>query len=190
MEDIDALPEGVRAELVEGKIYFMATPATVHQAILTELVLAAASFVRDRRGDCEVFPAPFAVHPYADDSTHLEPDLTVICDKNKIKTRGCMGAPDWVVEILSPSTRKRDLFLKLHIYAEAGVREYWIVDPDRKEVLVYLPETGSFPSRYTFRDRIPVEIWEGKLKIDFRQINDRIAYLESQRKGKDDAKKS
>ena len=99
MEDIDALPEGVRAELVEGKIYFMATPATVHQAILTELVLAAASFVRDRRGDCEVFPAPFAVHPYADDSTHLEPDLTVICDKNKIKTRGCMGAPDWVVEI-------------------------------------------------------------------------------------------
>ena len=104
IDDIYNLPEGSRAELIDGQIYYMAPPSTKHQRILSFLHLEIGNYIRARNGECEVFPAPFAVFLFADDSKYLEPDISVVCDKNKLNDHGCNGAPDWVIEIVSPSS--------------------------------------------------------------------------------------
>ena len=121
IEDIYALPEGVRAELIDGEIYYMATPTRTHQKIVGEMYLAVAGFVRSHGGACEVYIPPYAVYLNADNSIYLEPDLTVICDPAKSEDKGCVGAPDWVVEVVSPSSKRMDYLLKLFKYRTAGV---------------------------------------------------------------------
>ena len=108
IEDIYALPEGQRAELIDGQIYMMVTPSMVHQRIVMRLSATIWDYIRSHNGDCEVFPAPFAVFLNADDKTYVEPDISVICDNNKLNDKGCNGAPDWIIEIVSPSRRARD----------------------------------------------------------------------------------
>ena len=126
-----------RIELIDGEAYMMATPSAVHQEILMELARQLANFLEGK--SCKVYPAPFGVrlfegenHKPEDVDTVVEPDISVVCDKNKIDQRGCKGAPDFVIEIISPSTRRHDRFVKLNLYQRAGVREYWIVDPETK----------------------------------------------------------
>ncbi|NBI77101.1 Uma2 family endonuclease, partial [Lachnospiraceae bacterium] len=140
-EDIYALPEGTRAELIDGQLYYMAPPNTRHQRILSFLHLEIGNYIRANKGTCEVFPAPFAVFLFADDSKYLEPDISVICDTDKLNNHGCNGAPDWIIEIVSPSSRPMDYYTKLSLYRTAGVREYWIVDPEKNRILVYNFET-------------------------------------------------
>ena len=135
IEYIYALPDGERAELIDGQIYSMAPPNTRHQRILNYINTEINMYIRKNNGECEVFPAPFAVFLNDDDMNYVEPDISVICDKNKISDKGCQGAPDWVIEIISPSSRAMDYFTKLFKYQKSGVREYWIVDPDRKSVV-------------------------------------------------------
>jgi Uma2 family endonuclease len=169
VEDIIALPEDVRAELLDGEIYYMAAPSTVHQRILTELLVTIRNYLKDKGGHCEVFPAPFAVF-LNDDRDYLEPDIIVICDPKKIKKDGCHGAPDWVIEIVSPSSASRDYLRKQYAYSKAGVREYWVIDPQNEGITVNNFSDGIYePTQYKFTDQIKVGIYED-LIIDFSEI--------------------
>ncbi|HIY01226.1 MAG TPA: Uma2 family endonuclease [Candidatus Blautia faecipullorum] len=137
IEDIYALPEGQRAELINGKIYDMAPPSRIHQKLVMELSATIRDYIRNNGGSCEVYPAPFAVFLNDDDKNYVEPDISVICDKNKLTDRGCEGAPDLIIEIVSPSSRHMDYAIKNSLYSSSGVREYWIVDPAKQRTTVY-----------------------------------------------------
>ena len=164
IEDIYALPDGQRAELIDGEMYMLAPPSSRHQEILMNLSSSIHQYIKYGQGDCKVFPAPFAVFLNEDDRTYVEPDISVICDKSKLDDRGCNGAPDWVIEIVSPSSRKMDYFTKLFKYRMSGVKEYWIVDPDKNQVMVYEFDKDDV-SAYSFSDEISVGIYDGDLKI-------------------------
>lgn len=160
VDDIYALPDGERAELIDGKIYYMAPPSTRHQRLLNYLVTEINLFIRKNNGECEVFPAPFAVFLNENDKTYVEPDISVVCDKNKITDKGCQGAPDWIIEIVSPSSKQMDYYKKLFKYRMAGVREYWVADPDREIVTVYNFEHDNM-EEYSFGTEVPAGIYEG-----------------------------
>ena len=160
IDDIYALPDGERAELIDGKIYYMAPPNTKHQRLVHFFDREIGNYIQSHNGDCEVFPAPFAVFLNEDDNNYVEPDISVICEKNKITDKGCNGAPDWIIEIVSPSSKSMDYFTKLFKYSTACVREYWIVDPVKKRVTVYFFEK-EFVEEYPFGTDIPVGIYEG-----------------------------
>lgn len=155
------LPEGHRAELIGGQLYDMAPPSFKHQKIISQLSYQFNDYIKRNKGNCEVIPAPFAVNLDADDRDWVEPDISVICDKNKLTDRGCSGAPDLIVEVVSPSSRRMDYIVKNTIYSEAGVREYWIVDPEKERTTVYHYEADDAPTIYTFTQAIPMGIFEG-----------------------------
>lgn len=160
IEDIYALPDGERAELIDGKIYYISPPGRMHQKISWKLHQTIANYIDSKNGGCEVYAAPFAVFLNADDINYVEPDISVICDLSKLDDKGCYGAPDWIIEIVSPSSKPRDYMTKLFKYRTAGVREYWIVDPDKQMVMVYLFEKDNV-EQYNFEEDIPVGIYEG-----------------------------
>ena len=160
IEDIYALPEGERAELIDGKIYYMAPPSTRHQRIISDIHYRIKDYIIKNNGECEVLPAPFAVFLNKDNKNYVEPDISIICDKDKITDKGCHGAPDWVIEIISPGNKEMDYVKKLFKYQAAGVREYWIVDPIKEMVMVYRFEKETM-EEYSFGEDIPVGIYEG-----------------------------
>lgn len=159
IEDIYALPNGERAELIDGKIYYMAPPNTKHQRLVHFFDREIGNYIQSKHGECEVFPAPFAVFLNENDINYVEPDISVICDKNKISDKGCHGAPDWIIEIVSPSSKQMDYYKKLFKYRTAGVREYWVVDPEKELVTIYSFEKDSM-EEYSFDKDIPVGIYE------------------------------
>lgn len=169
--DIEALPDGQRAELFDGEMIMMATPTTTHQRLIGELYIMIANYIRSNKGNCEVLFAPFGVFIKQDDRNYLEPDIVVICDNGKLDNKGCHGAPDWVIEIVSPSSRKLDYERKLAVYMETGVREYWIVDPKRQIITVYYQEQSASPVIYRFGDVIQVGIYPD-LQIDSTPLAD------------------
>ena len=158
-EDYWNLPEGERAELIDGKLYAMAPPSFKHQKLVSELHHTLKEYIKANKGNCEVIPAPFAVNLNADDETYVEPDISVICDKNKITERGCNGAPDFIVEVVSPSSRKMDYSTKNTLYTNSGVREYWIVDPEKERTTVYRYEEDAAPTIFSFNHPIKVGIY-------------------------------
>ena len=160
-EDYWNLPEGHRAELIDGQLYNMAPPSRMHQKLIFQFMLVLGQYIRDHHGTCEVYPAPFAVNLDAEDKDWVEPDISVICDTSKLDDRGCNGAPDLVVEVVSPSSRRIDYSTKNALYSEAGVREYWIVDPEKERTTVYRYEDDAAPIIYSFADNIPVGIFPG-----------------------------
>lgn len=160
LKDIYALPEGRRAELIDGQIYDMAPPNMVHQRLVSRLNQKIANYIDSNKGPCEVFPAPFAVFLNADDKNYVEPDISVICDKSKLDDKGCNGAPDWIIEIASPSTQRMDYSIKLFKYRTAGVREYWIVNPMTQTVQTYSFEGDEDSGQFAFADDVPVQIYD------------------------------
>ena len=160
IDDIYALPDGERAELIDGRIYYMSPPNTTHQRLVHFFDREIGNYVQGKNGECEVFPAPFAVFLNEDDTNYVEPDISVICDKNKITNKGCNGAPDWAIEIVSPSSKSMDYFTKLFKYRTSGVREYWIVDPAKEMVTVYNFEKETM-EEYHFGEEVPAGIYEG-----------------------------
>ena len=168
IEDIYALPEGERAELIDGQIYYMSPPNTRHQRISSILSRKIGNYIDDNKGKCEVFAAPFAVYLDEKTNTYVEPDVSVICDSDKLDDRGCKGAPDWIIEIVSPSSRRMDYYTKLFKYRTAGVREYWNVDPTKNQIMVYDFENED-TEQYTFQDSVKVGIYED-LRIDFTEM--------------------
>lgn len=160
IEDIYALPDGQRAELIDGRIYYMAPPSRTHQKISWKLHQTIANYIDSRDGRCEVYAAPFAVFLNKDDNNYIEPDISVICDPSKLDEMGCHGAPDWIIEIVSQSSKSRDYMTKLFQYRTSGVREYWIVDPDKQMIMVYGFEKDTV-EQYNFGEDVPSGIYEG-----------------------------
>lgn len=160
LKDIYALPDGERAELIDGHIYSMAPPNRIHQKILMELCFILNNYVKVQQGSCEVYPAPFAVFIGKDDKNYVEPDVSVICDKSKLTDKGCHGAPDFIIEIVSPSSRKMDYSTKNALYSDFGVREYWIVDPVKERTTVYRYEEDAAPMIVPFSVPITVGIYQ------------------------------
>ena len=161
LEDIFTLPEGERAELLEGELYMMAPPSTGHQRLVHFFDKKIGNYIDAHHGKCEVFPAPFGVFLKDDkgNDAYVEPDISVVCDPDKLDNKGCHGAPDWVIEIVSQSSQRMDYLTKLFKYRTAGVREYWIVNPMKRTVLVYLFGENEDSTQYLFEDEIPVEIY-------------------------------
>ncbi|MCI8731341.1 MAG: Uma2 family endonuclease [Lachnospiraceae bacterium] len=169
-DDYYNLPENIRAELIDGQFYNMSAPSRIHQEILMELSGTIRDYIRTKKGPCKIYPAPFAVKLFDRDTTIVEPDITVVCDQNKLTDRGCSGAPDWVIEIISPSTASHDYIRKLKLYSDAGVREYWIVNPLTQTVLVYFFEFNDLKVQpYTFQESIKPNIFDD-LWIDFKEF--------------------
>ncbi|MDE7245410.1 MAG: Uma2 family endonuclease [Oscillospiraceae bacterium] len=141
--------ENVRGEIISGEIFMMPSPLRIHQEILMELSRQLANFLEGKR--CGVYPAPFSVRLFEKDSdtpedidTVVEPDISVVCDQSKLDRHGCKGAPDFIIEILSPSSRRHDRIVKVNLYQQAGVHEYWIVNPDEQSVIVLLQDANGY----------------------------------------------
>ena len=173
IEDRNALPEDHPSELIDGVIYNMASPALRHQSISGAIYRQLWNYVDAHGGNCLPFIAPTDVRLDRDERTMVVPDVFVICqpDDDRIDNdKYINGAPDLIIEVLSPSTRRKDMFTKLHKYEAAGVREYWIVDPKKEKVIVYLFGEESDVSLYGFDSEVPVGIYQGECRIDFRRI--------------------
>lgn len=170
LEDYYALPDEQRVELIDGYFFEMSAPTTRHQIVVSEIFWQIKSYIRRKKGECLAFFAPVDVQLDCDDRTMVQPDVLVVCDKSKVIKRCVMGAPDFAVEVVSPSTKRKDALTKLVKYQEAGVREFWLVDAEKQKIVTYFYEEDEFPNIYGFGDRIPVKIYDGDLMIDFSEI--------------------
>jgi Uma2 family endonuclease len=157
--DYMSWPEDERWELIDGVAYMLAAPNVAHQSISFEIGRQLGNFLRGK--PCRAFSAPFSVR-LADDSV-VEPDISIVCDQSKLSDgKTCNGAPDMVIEILSPSSTARDKVLKFNKYLHAGVREYWVVYPDSKTVSVYVLKDGRYmASEYADTDTVPAHVLDG-----------------------------
>ena len=174
LSDYLALPEGTRIEMIDGEFYDMAAPTTIHQRIASIIFNSIYNYIDSNKGKCIPFIAPTDVQIDNDDKTMVQPDVLVVCDKSKITKERVVGAPDFIVEVLSPSNFFMDMVVKLGKYKQAGVREYWIVIPEQESVLTYDFSKPDSWMRFSFDDKVPVNIWDGKCKIDFSVIRDKI----------------
>ena len=171
LKDYYALPEERRAELIDGVFYDIAAPSLRHQSILLSLAIQFRECIKEHNQACEVYIAPCDVRLDKDDYTMVQPDLFVICGEYDRNALCYEGAPDLAVEILSPTTRSKDMLLKLFKYQQAGVREYWIVDPKFNKVTVHYFDTEEYdPKQYSFEDIIPIEISGRQCSIDLTKI--------------------
>lgn len=173
LEQYEALPEDKRVEVFDGVVYDMASPSQEHQIISMELSTVLNTYIKVKKGSCRVFHAPFDVKLSDQPLTIVQPDLMIICDKDKLDGKRCNGAPDFVIEIVSPDNPADDYIRKLYYYKNAGVREYWIVDPRRKTVTVNYFEGNILNIQYSFDSVIKVNIYEDLL-INFSEIADML----------------
>ena len=177
IDDYYSLPDDQRVELIDGVFYDMTTPLSVHQLIAVEICHKLRAYIESKKGNCLAFDCPVDIQLDCDDKTMVQPDVFVICDRDKITRRGIFGAPDFVIEILSKSTKQKDMFIKLTKYKNAGVREYWMVDPEKKIVLVYDFQNDDDVKIYGFDAKVPVSIFDGDCQIDFREVYDYVSFL-------------
>lgn len=161
VEDIKNLPEDVRAELIDGQIFYFAAPTLTHQRILGNLYMKIRTYIEGRDGLCEVFMAPVSVCLEDETKNYLEPDIIVVCGLDKLQEDGCHGSPDFIVEITSKSTRKRDYGIKMLKYRTAGVKEYWVVDPFKETIMVYWFEDETQNCLYGFQEEVKCRLFPG-----------------------------
>ena len=169
IDDYRSLPDDRRMELIDGFFYDLASPSTIHQRLSGKLFSAIFNYISEQGGPCEVFSAPFDVQLDSDEKTMVQPDIVIVCDPQKITEWGLKGAPDLVIEILSPSTAGKDRTLKMIKYREAGVREYWLVDPEKEYISAARFEKYMPVEFYPFTAEVPVGIYDGKLKIRLKE---------------------
>lgn len=169
LEQYEALPMEKRVEVFDGIIYDMASPSQIHQSILLELCTLLNSYVKSRKGNCKVFPAPFDVKLSENPLTIVQPDIMIVCDKDKLDENRCNGAPDFIIEIVSPGNPSDDYIRKAYYYKNYGVREYWVVDPKRRMVTVNYFEGDLINVAYSFDATIKVNIFDDLL-INFSDI--------------------
>lgn len=172
-EDLPLIPDDVRVELIDGYLFVMEAPTVRHQDVIGELYFSIRSYIKKKKGPCKVILSPVDVRLNKDNRTMVQPDLIVICDPKQNTGKNIYGAPDFVVEVLSPYTSRKDHILKLNKYWKAGVKEYWIIDPKKELVSVYQfidKDIDYVLNTYTFKDKIPVGIYED-LYIDFSEFD-------------------
>ena len=170
VEDYHSWDESFRSELYEGTLIVSEVPTRKHQGILTEILVLLHAFLKGK--PCKVYPSPFSVRLTKNEESIFEPDIVVVCDESKFNDRGCDGAPDLIIEILSPSTARMDKKLKYQKYQQAGVREYWIVDQERNllEVNILVGERYIM-TIYDETDTVPVTVLEG-CEINLTEVFD------------------
>ena len=173
LEQYEILPEDQRIEVFDGVAYDMASPSQEHQTISMELSTILNTYIKRKKGSCQVFHAPFDVKLSDHPLTIVQPDLMIICDPNKLDGKRCNGAPDFIIEIVSPGNPADDYIRKLYYYKNSGVREYWIVDPRRKLVIVNYFDKNMLNIQYSFDSVIKVNIYEDLL-INFSEIADML----------------
>lgn len=173
LEEYEAFPENRRAEVFDGIIYDMASPSQVHQMLLTELLISIRNYIKSKNGTCFVFPAPFDVKLESSPLTIVQPDIMIVCDKDKLDGKRCNGAPDFIIEIVSPGNPADDYVRKLYYYQKYGVREYWIVDPQRKNISVNYFEDNLLNIPYTFESVVKVNIYDD-LFINFAEVSETV----------------
>ena len=171
VSDLEQLPEEERFELIDGVLIRMEAPSREHQ-LLVSFITGQLSRLAEEQADCDclVLCSPFDVQLDRDERTMVQPDVLVICDEKNVNEKQGIGAPDLCVEILSSSTRNKDQLLKKYKYEQAGVREFWIVDPEAEQVIVYRFEDsdgGKTEQRYSFEDKVPVGICGREHFVDF-----------------------
>lgn len=176
LEDYLALPDNVRAELIDGDLIYMEAPTTKHQEYLFETASALRSYIRKKGGACRVMISPLDVQLDCDDRTIVQPDIIVVCTRDKITEKRICGAPDFCIEISSPSSRNLDRKTKLRKYRNAGVREYWIVDTEHRQILCYFFEADAAPAVYTYDTPVPVRIFQSDMAISFSDIEAEIFF--------------
>lgn len=170
VKDYENLPDYVHAELIDGTIYYMAALGTAHQELLGELFFAIKTHIQKNAGKCRVFMAPFGVRLNQDDKTVVQPDLCVVCQSELLNEKGLNGAPDFVIEIVSPGTEKKDYTIKMKKYWDAGVREYWIVDLLKERVVTYTFDNQDMNMKiYGIQDVVDCSVMKN-LKIDFKGL--------------------
>lgn len=179
-KDYLTFPDDERVEIIEGKLYNMASPSVVHQSLSMEISYSLKHYIKSNNGDCKVFTAPFDIVLKNDDeeveesSNVVIPDISVICDNNKLSDgKKCVGSPNMIVEIVSPSNSGHDYVTKLNLYQKYKVKEYWIINPKVKKIFVYfLGENGFYDlvNSYTFNDKVKVNIYDD-LEIDFNTFD-------------------
>ena len=175
LEDYLALPDEQRVELIDGVFYDMAAPFVVHQFIATQIGYQLMSYIDKNHGPCRSVLSPVDVQLDKDNKTVVQPDVLILCKPEILIRNGrVFGAPDFIIEILSKSTRRKDMTLKLAKYSAAGVREYWIIDPDKLNIVVYDLEHEETPVIYSFKDLVPVMIWDNNFSVDFNAVYDYI----------------
>ena len=175
IKDLEQIPDDRMVELIDGEIYDMCLPTPIHQEIVAEIYYNIRKCIEESGDkDCEAYLSPIGVRLDRDDKTLVGPDLFVTCDRSKIGDKWYDGAPDFVLEVVSPSSVMRDRIIKLNKYWKAKVREYWIVDPGKQEIEVNRFDEEELGVKYTFDDIVPLGISNGKCKMDFRKIKTRI----------------
>lgn len=179
VEDYLAWPEEERIELIDGVIYDMAAPIDVHQIITGRVFAAFLDYIMKNKGECVPVVSPIDVQLDQDNKTMVQPDVIIVCDRNKFQNGRIFGAPDLVAEVLFPSTRRKDMTKKLQKYQNAGVREYWMVDPkDRRVTVHFNMDTEDIGTAiYTFNDIVPVKMFDGQCEVNFKEIAEYISFL-------------
>ncbi|MDO4961799.1 MAG: Uma2 family endonuclease [Eubacteriales bacterium] len=171
MEEYFALPDDIRMELIDGKFYYMESPAYVHQAIAGYVYAALLYQITEKGGNCMPFISPVSVQLDMDDKTVVQPDVMISCRRDKLKYRIYRGAPDFMMEVLSPSTRKKDLTLKTAKYVNAGVREYVIIDPEKRRLMSYRTDNEFDLEILPLEGKYALDIYNGEITIDLDHIN-------------------
>ena len=166
VDDLHLLGESRNYELLDGHIIYNETPSLTHQRIVRSLGKAIDRYIEANGGACEVFDTGFNVRLNEDDYTLVIPDVFVLCDKSRLNENCVCGAPEWVIEVVSRSTRSYDYKEKMHKYMAAGVREYWVIDPEKNRVVTFTEGEPMNIVIYGSDEKIPVYIYDGKLAID------------------------
>ena len=171
------IPDDMRVELIDGVIYNMSAPTSAHHFFGGFIYSRLLQHVLNKGGACLPMISPLDVQLDCDEKTMVQPDVVIVCDRDKIINRCIYGAPDFIIEVLSKSTKKKDSVVKLNKYLNAGVREYWMIDPMKQKVIVYDFEHDDYPEIFGFDAKIPVGIWDGECVIDFAEVYEHVRFL-------------
>lgn len=175
VEDYYKIPDERRVELIDGVIYDMSAPTTVHQDINSYIHMCIYNHIREKKKPCKVYESPVDVQLDRDNRTMLQPDVMLICEKEKVELKKIYGAPDFALEVLSPSTRNKDMSVKLHKYLNAGVREYWIIDPKKKLLIKYnFMDKDFIPELHGLEETVELSVSDGELFIDLTPVKESI----------------